>query len=65
MASEEYDLTVGVMAAVLHHRFTILLATLLALLLVAPVGLEVLATAAPKAASWGSRSLENTGCAAC
>jgi hypothetical protein len=45
--------TGGVMAALLHHRFTILLATLLALLLVVPVGLEFLASAAPEAASWG------------
>ena len=45
--------TGGVVAALLHHRFTILLATLLAGLLVAPVGLEVLASAAPGAASWG------------
>jgi hypothetical protein len=45
--------TGGVVAALLHYRFTILLATLLAVLLVAPVGLEVLASAAPEAASWG------------
>jgi hypothetical protein len=43
----------GVIAGLLRHRFTILLATLLALLLVAPVGVEALASTAPGAASWG------------